>query len=93
MEDRLDNPPESRLWLERSGTVVSVAVKVRDTGDRVFRFAFDAGTEWAAVLLHNAIQQQLVKAMETARRDAYEAGWKDRAGKKTKRTWFWGRLV
>lgn len=91
--DKLENPPESKLGISRNGSEVTLCVTVDAAGAVTFAFTFDAGSEWAAIMLRDAIARQISAAMETARKDAYEAGWKDHAGKKAKRTWFWGRWV
>lgn len=55
-----------------------------------FDFEWSAGYEWAAKFLHRALSDALYSNLERIRRDAYEAGWKDAKGKKTKATWFSG---
>lgn len=49
--------------------------------------------EMNAVLLENQLNKKLNQRIEQIRREAYEAGWKDKSDKKRgKRTWFNGNI-
>jgi len=83
--------PMPRLDVALDGATVVITLTV-DVLDRVFRFDCPAGSPWAAQLLRLTMQDQLRRAMERARADAYEAGWRDARAKRPKRVSFWGRL-
>lgn len=51
-------------------------------------FTLELQEEWIAELLLRHIRQRTHEALEHARREAYEQGWKDAKGKKKKQTYF-----
>ena len=77
----------SMLDLTRDGSRVLLNA-TSWTANTTFRLAYDAGAEWAARLLWSELRRTLGLQMAQARRDAYEQGWKDRAAKRRKETFF-----
>lgn len=83
---------DSALTIDRDGTRVRLTLHVYASG-MFHYFSFEAGSEWAAKLMVNAMRTQLSDAMTSIRREAYYDGWKHAKGKKqAKLTWFSGRL-
>lgn len=83
---------DSKLVVYQSGREVHFKLTLTAIGSW-FIFSCDAGSEWAAKLLVQAIQRQLEAGMEEARRQAYAEGWRDAKAKKAaKQIWFSGRL-
>lgn len=84
---------ESAFAIMRSGTVVCVAIELPGVGK--FDLSFNAGTEWAAALLRDAIMHKLGHVFSKVREQSYEKGWKDAKAKRTKAKHFecyWGTL-
>ncbi len=75
----------------REGSVLTVKVHVNRIGHS-FKFDFNAGTEWSAKLLVQAMRDGAGACMEQIRRDAYLEGWRDAKAKRRKQTWFSSQL-
>ena len=62
---------------------------------RIFTFHWDAGSEWAAGLLASAMRTAFSDAVRAARKEEYEAGWKDAKSHKAgaRRDYFTYKLV
>lgn len=85
------------IEFKRDGTKVTAIVTTSVPMDcvRNFQLSFEAGSEWAAGLLANAMRTQFCDAVKQARTEEYEAGWTDAKShkKNAKKDWFTLRLV
>lgn len=74
----------------RNGTAVEVTV---DSGLAIersrFQFKWETNSDWAAELLANKLRKRVGDAVQAARKEAYEEGWRDAKAKKSgKQTFF-----
>ena len=58
----------------------------------VYPFVWNTSDENNAELLKEHLHKQLYEAIQKARKEAYEKGYKDGRGKRTRESWFWGGL-
>jgi hypothetical protein len=79
-----------RLRFSREGTYVNVQVRI--WVGQIFTFKFDAGAEWAAMLLVRELDSSFERTCARMREDAYNQGWTDkrtrRAKAKSFTSWF-----
>jgi hypothetical protein len=85
------DPNDPRLIISREGTRVVLHIRV-DLVNETFEWSYNAGTEWAAILLRNALVSALGSRMTQAREEAYNEGWKNAKAKKPRQGWFSARL-
>lgn len=72
--------------------VVTLDLAVPTYDERVFSFKFGCGSEVYAGLLTEAMRKAFGNAVQAARREAYNDGWRDAKAKTAKRDWF-GRNI
>jgi hypothetical protein len=83
------------IEIGRDGKLVTatVTVQVPLETTRYFYLSFDAGNDWAAGFLAGAMRTAFNEAVKSARREEYNAGWKDAKNHKSiKRDWFTWKL-
>lgn len=82
------------ITITRFGTKVKLNVEVASASypGNSFNLYWDAGSEWAAGLLTDAMRAQLEGAVRSARMAAYADGYKDAKAKRAKNQWFSGRI-
>lgn len=75
--------------IERDGSTVRVIVTPAfPIQSQPFSFKYDAGVEWAALLVWNNLREKQMKELHRIREEAYAEGWKDAKAHKVKQTWF-----
>lgn len=75
-----------RMHFTYSGTLVIVRVTIWIT--RTFDFTFDAGSDWAAMLLVRELDRLFAQQMQRTRETEYNAGYRDHKKRVRKRTQF-----
>ena len=84
------------ISITRNGTqvVLEFTIEIPLDAKRVFPFSWNAGSEWAAGFLANAMRNALNEAVKNARSEEYEAGWRHARSHRTpKCAWFTSKLV
>lgn len=72
----------------QDGTKVRVEVDPAGSGGAHLYLYWECNRDILAELLAQRLQELLEHRLESIRRDAYSQGWKDRASKKKKMSWF-----
>ena len=81
------------IEFKRDGTTIEVLIEVKASQEkRWLPFHWNANNELYAELLVENFKHHLIEQMQRARKEAYEAGWKDAKAKQQKETWFGGWL-
>jgi hypothetical protein len=79
------------IYFSRDGTRVKLAVDLRLPfyEKRAFFFYWDAGSEWAAGLLADAMDKAFRRQISEALEEDYNEGWSAAKSKRAKKkTWF-----
>lgn len=76
----------------RSAETVRVSITLRSIGWSIY-FLNKRDSEFDAVLLERAINEDLRDFISDIRREAYEDGWRDKASKKVKKRDFHSGLI
>lgn len=81
------------ILFKRDGTRVKVEVDSKLAIPKsIYLFYWEASGEGHAELLVNQLQTKFSDALREARREAYNAGFKDAKAKRKREDWFWGGL-
>ena len=79
------------ITITQNGTKVKVTLDPNIDG-RVMILNWECNGDWYAHLLARKLNETLASKVESARREAYEQGYKDGKGKKAKLNWFSTKL-
>lgn len=80
------------IQITREGKTVKIQAKYGING-WYSEFVNTANCELDAILRERKLRENLFNTIEGIRRDAYEAGWKDKSDKKkAKQNWFSGNM-